>query len=694
MRPPVLNPLFADITALSGVGPKLAALITKAAGARIVDLIFTPPISVIDRSNRPAVADAPPGQLVTLNVVVDRHDPPPKGRKLPYRVICSDDTGFLTLIFFRAREDYLTKILPPGERRLISGKIEDYKGARQMAHPDYIVDPDQPDALPLHEPVYPLTAGLTSNVMRKAVTNALARSPELSEWQDGPFLNQNKWANWHEALRALHSPTSIEDLSLNTPARQRLVYDELLANQLALGLIRRARKKGMGRAIAATGKLQSKARREFPYKLTKAQEAALTEITKDMRAPERMVRLLQGDVGSGKTIVAFLAMLGAVEAGEQAVIMAPTEILARQHLESLEPIARTIGVQIDLLTGRDKGASRQEKLKALEQGKIQLLIGTHAVFQKDVFFNKLAFVVIDEQHRFGVHQRIQLTQKGPKPDLLVMTATPIPRTLALTSYGDMDVSLIKEKPPGRKPISTRAVPLARINEIVSGIQRVIERGEQAYWVCPLVEESEILDLTAAEERFESLKAVFGDRVGMVHGQMKAQAKDAVMERFSAGEISVLIATTVIEVGVNVPSATIMIIEHAERFGLAQLHQLRGRVGRGDAPSSCVLLYKAPLGETAKARLDILRKSEDGFLIAEEDLRLRGAGDVIGAAQSGFPLFRLAQLPAHDELLAAANDYAKMIIASNPDLKKEKGAALRTLLYLFSRNDAVKLLDAG
>jgi len=694
MRPSILNPLFADVTVLPGVGPKIAALIGRAAGPRVVDLLLTPPINVIDRSARPKIAEAAIGQLATFLVTVDRHDPPPKGRRLPYKVICSDETGFVTLAFFHARADYLEKALPEGEQRLVSGKIEDFKGGRQIVHPDYIADPAKPEDMPLHEPVYPLTAGLSAAVMRKAATNALKCAPDLQEWQDGPWLKAKDWPPWNAALETTHKPQAQADLSAMTQARMRLAYDELLANQLALMLVRKARVKKKGRAIAGDGRLLAKAKAALPFALTNAQKHVLSEVFDDMRAPDRMVRLVQGDVGSGKTIVAFLAMLNAIESGAQAALMAPTEILARQHMESLGPLAEKTGVTLDILTGRDKGAARKEKLERLAQGEIEILIGTHAIFQESVAFRDLAFVVIDEQHRFGVHQRVLLADKGPKPDIMVMTATPIPRTLAMTAYGDMDVSQITEKPPGRKPVDTRTAPLDRLDDVLDGVKRAAAKGEQVYWVCPLVEESEVLDLTAAEDRFESLKAILGDRVGIVHGRMSGPDKDAVMERFYNGDLSVLIATTVIEVGVNAPNATIMIIEHAERFGLAQLHQLRGRVGRSDKKSSCLLLYKAPLGETATARLKILRETEDGFLIAEEDLRLRGAGDLLGAAQSGFPRFRLADLAVHGELLAAARDDAKLIIQKDPDLQSARGKALRVLLYLFSRDEAVKLLSAG
>lgn len=693
MRPTILNPLFADVTALPGVGPKLAALIARAAGPRVIDLALTPPANVIDRSARPKVADAPFGSLATLEVTVDRHDPP-RTRRLPYRVICSDETGFITLVFFHAKPDYLTRMLPEGERRIISGRIEDYGGARQMTHPDHIVDPKHAEALPLYEPVYPLTHGLATSAMRKAVAAAAAKAPLLPEWQDAAWLKKQQWPSWNDALKTMHAPRSAIDLSPLQPARQRLAYDELLANQLALALIRRTRMKALGRSLVGDGALSKEARKMLAYRLTGAQVTALAEICADMKAPERMVRLLQGDVGSGKTVVALLAMLNAVEAGAQAALMAPTEILARQHFETLGPLCERIGIGLEILTGRDKGAARAEKLARIASGEAQIVLGTHALFQEDIAFKDLGFAVIDEQHRFGVHQRMALSEKGPKPDILVMTATPIPRTLALTVYGDMEISAIREKPPGRKPVTTRAVPVERLEEVVAGVKRAAEAGEQIYWVCPLVEESEAAPLTSAEDRYQAMREKLGERVGLVHGRMSGAEKDAVMERFHDRQLAVLIATTVIEVGVNAPNATIMVVEHAERFGLAQLHQLRGRVGRGEKPASCILLYKGPLGETATARLKILRETEDGFRIAEEDLRLRGAGDVLGAAQSGFPEFRLADVAVHAELLAAARDDARLVVDKDPELKSERGEALRVLLYLFARDDAVRLIRSG
>lgn len=693
MRPSILNPLFTDITSLPGVGPKIAALIAKASGPRVVDLVLQHPVSLIDRSKRPKLADAPPGERATLRVRVDRHEPPPVRRR-PYRVICSDDTGFITLVFFHAKPDYLHKVLPEGQERLISGLVEEYDGGRQMAHPDHIVDPAKPEDLPLYEPVYPLTAGLSQGVMNRAVRAALTRAPDLPEWQEPVWLAQKNWPGWRAAISELHGPETDKALSPLAPARQRLGYDELLSNQLALALIRRSRKKSKGRPFAFDGALRKKAASALPFSLTGAQQRTLADIDRDMAAPERMVRLVQGDVGSGKTLVAFFTMLNAVEAGAQAALMAPTEILARQHMASLAPLADAAGVTLLMLTGRDKGPEREAKLSGIARGYAHIVIGTHALFQGTVDFHDLGLVVVDEQHRFGVHQRLALAEKGPRPDTIVMTATPIPRTLALTAYGDMDVSAIDEKPPGRKPVTTRAVPMERMDEVVAAVRRAMERGEQVYWVCPLVEESEIMPLTAAQDRFAHLQSIFGDRVGLVHGKMAPAEKDAAMTAFYEGQLSILIATTVIEVGVDAPNATAIVIEHAERFGLAQLHQLRGRVGRGGKPGACLLLYKGPLGETAKARLNILRETEDGFRIAEEDLRLRGAGDVLGAAQSGLPRFRLADIAVHGELLKAARDDAALILERDPDLASDRAKALIVLLYLFGQDEAVKLFRAG
>lgn len=694
MRPEILFPLFAPAHTLPGIGPRLEKLLERIAGSKVIDLLWHLPTGLIDRRSRPKIAETRDGEIATMEVTVGLHVPP-RTKRLPYRVHVSDETGEMQLVFFNARPDYLMRTLPEGSRRVISGRIEFYQGAPQMTHPDHIVGPDELAEMPLLEPIYPLTAGLPLKTVQKAIRGALTLPPDLPEWQDDAWLKANRWQGWRASLTAAHEPQSAGDLAPDAPARARLAYDELLANQLALGLVRLRMKKRPGRPVIGDGRLRRKVEAALPFALTGAQIRSLAEIDADMKASHRMLRLLQGDVGSGKTVVALLAMLNAVEAGFQAAFMAPTEILTRQHFATLQPLCEAAGVRLALLTGREKGKPREEVLRATANGEVDILIGTHAIFQKDVAFQALALAVVDEQHRFGVHQRLMLTEKGgPGTDVLVMTATPIPRTLTLTAYGDMDVSKLDEKPPGREPVDTRAIPLDRLDQVVSGIGRALSTGAQVYWVCPLVEESDEVDAAAAEERHRHLQGLFGDRVGLVHGRMKPADKDAVMAHFAAGEIAILVATTVIEVGVNVPSATIMVIEHAERFGLAQLHQLRGRVGRGTDKSSCLLLYQTPLGETAESRIKIMRETEDGFRIAEEDLRLRGAGELLGTRQSGLPTFRIADIETQKELLAAAHDDARMIIERDPQLETERGKALRTLLYLFERDEAIRYLRSG
>jgi ATP-dependent DNA helicase RecG len=693
MRPEVLFPLFAPVTTLPGVGPKIGKLIERLAGPHVVDLLWHLPSGIVDRRFSPKIAEAAEGIVATLTVTVERHEPPGR-RGLPYRVRCRDETGFIALVFFNGREDYLNKILPEGEVRVVSGRIEEYHGGLQMTHPDHVGTLAELDEIKGVEPVYPLTTGLTPKPLQRAIRAAVEKAPELAEWHDGPWMVRKKWAGWRDSLQAVHAPQSEADLQPGAPARERLAYDELLANQLALILVRARQRKRAGRAIRGDGRLRRKVTDTLPFALTGAQVRAMEEISADMASETRMLRLLQGDVGSGKTVVALLSMLIAAEQGAQAALMAPTEILARQHFATIRPLAEAAGVEVALITGRDKGKKRAEIVEGLSSGRIPLVVGTHALFQDDVEFRDLAFVVVDEQHRFGVHQRLALAQKGIAADILVMTATPIPRTLMMTAYGDLETSRLTEKPPGRQPIETRAVPLSRLEEVVDRLRGAIAGGARVYWVCPLVEESEAVDLAAVTARHAALAQRFGERVGIVHGRLKAAEKDAVMAKFAEGGLDILVATTVIEVGVDVPDATIMVIEQAERFGLAQLHQLRGRVGRGARKSSCILLYGEPLGETAKARLRVMRETEDGFVIAEEDLRLRGAGEVLGTRQSGLPQFRIVDLAIHAELVAAARDDAKLILERDPDLASPRGKALRTLLYLFERDAVVKTALSG
>ena len=698
MRPNLLNPLFGSLRSLPGIGPKQEQLFGRLLGRedpRLLDLLWHLPSGIVDRRARPKLRDVVPGMVATVAVTVDRHRAPPPGRgRAPYLIYASDETGDIVLTYFHGRRDYLEKLLPVGARRYLSGTTAFYDGMLQMVHPDRVVDEAGLADMPLVEPTYPLTEGVSPNQVRRAAEAAIARLPEIPEWQDPRWLAQRQFPSFAEALRQLHHPTVPEDVAPEGAAWSRLAYDELLAGQLALALVRAHMRRLSGRASSAEGRLRARVLQALPYALTQSQQHAVDAIVTDLAAPQRMLRLLQGDVGSGKTVVALMASATVIEAGRQAALMAPTEILARQHLHTIEPLAAAAGIRVAVLTGRERGRERADVLERLAAGEIDLLVGTHALFQDDVGFRDLALAIVDEQHRFGVHQRLALTRKGEAVDVLVLTATPIPRTLVLTFFGDMDISELREKPAGRQPIDTRTIPLSRLDEVVAAVGRAVEEGQRVYWVCPLVEESENSDLAAAEDRFRELKARFGAAVDLVHGRMRGAEKDRAMARFAAGETQLLVATTVIEVGVDVPEASVMVIEHAERFGLAQLHQLRGRVGRGTARSTCLLLYRAPLGETAKSRLAIMRESEDGFRIAEEDLRLRGGGDVLGTRQSGVPAFRVARIEVHADLLTTARDDAALVLARDPKLESERGAALRHLLYLFDRDEAVRLIQAG
>ena len=693
-RPEILFPLFAGLTTLDGVGPKLAQQLEAGGIEKPRDMVFTLPYSGVDRSRRASVRDLVPPAHCTVEVVVGEHRPPAQ-RGRPYRVTVEDAQTSFHLIFFHARGEYLRRILPSGQRRVISGKVEHFDGIAQMVHPDHVLRPDEAGQIPAFEPVYPLTGTVTQRVMAKAIRAALARAPDLPEWIDPALRAREAWPEWRAALEAAHAPLSGAELAATAPARQRLAYDELLAHQLTLALARATQRRGKGRVTQGDGRLRATVLADLPYAPTGAQTRAVEEITADMAAPKRMNRLLQGDVGAGKTLVALLALLAAVESGGQGVMMAPTEILARQHMEGLAPMARSAGVRLDLLTGRDKGAERRAKLAALESGEIGILVGTHAVFQQDVAFHDLRLAIVDEQHRFGVSQRMQLGAKGAAVDVLVMTATPIPRSLALAQFGDMDVSVLDEKPPGRTPVTTSVVSTGRLDEVTEHLRKAVSEGRQAYWVCPLVEESEVSELTAAEDRFKRLRATLGEGVvGLVHGRMDPADKDAAMARFVAGETGVLVATTVIEVGVNVPNASIMVIERAESFGLAQLHQLRGRVGRGAAQSTCLLMYQPPLSDPGRRRLEILRETEDGFRISEEDLAMRGAGDVIGTAQSGLPRFRIADIERQSALMALAQQDARKLLADDADLSTERGQAARVLLWLMEQDRAIRLISVG
>lgn len=694
MRPDKLFPYFADVTTLPGIGARIGSLLEKLAGRHVIDLLWHLPREIVDRRYSPQVADAESGRIATLVVRVGKHHPS-SDRRRPHRITCFDETGEISLIFFKGDKGYLNRMLPEGESRVVSGRVEYYNGKPQMPHPDFIEPPESRSAIPDVEPIYPLSAGLSAKVVYKAVHNALEKLSPLEEWLDSEFIKRQQWPAWHDALQIVHSPDGPQSLMPTNKARERLAFDELLANQLALALMRARIKKQAGRCFKGNGALRQQVINSLPFQLTGSQNTALQEIYGDMEAPLRMLRLLQGDVGSGKTVVALLAMLNAVECGQQAALVAPTEILARQHFETLSELTKGLNITVALLTGRDKGKSRKELLERLSLGEVHILIGTHALFQEDVGYRDLGVAVIDEQHRFGVHQRLAIGAKGKGVDILVMTATPIPRTLTMTAYGDLDVSRLHDKPPGRKPVKTVVISKDRLEEVISAVGRKVAQNGKVYWVCPLVEESEKSDFAAAEERYADLCRRYGEeRVAVVHGQMKSADKDKAMARFVEGNASILVATTVIEVGVNVPEATVMVIEHAENFGLAQLHQLRGRIGRGALESTCILLRAPQLTETARERLKVMAETEDGFVIAEKDLELRGAGEVLGTKQSGLPDMRLADLAHHGDLMKAAYDDARLIIDRDPNLESERGRHLRCLLYLFERDAAVANLRSG
>ncbi len=700
-RPSILDPLFRSLHSIKGVGPQLGSLLTRFFGAPegqeaiALDLLMHMPAGVIDRRRMEGIARAVHNNVATLKLHIDRHQPPPKDKpQVPHRVFAHDETGEIQLVYFRAQGGWVEKLLPVGEERYVSGTIGFFQGEKQITHPDYVVEVNRFDSLPLVEPVYPLTQGLSSRALIKLNRQVLESVPDLPEWMPQERLTAFEWPDFRTAMSSSHAPDRPEDAELVSPARMRLAYDEYLAGQLALLIVRSQLVAPRGIARKFTGEISAKVEAALPYSLTEGQLAAIADIGRDLAMPERMSRLLQGDVGAGKTVVALMAMAAMAESGAQSALMTPTELLATQHFRTLQPICASVGLGIVLLTGKMSAADRRAALAGIADGSTNVVVGTHALFQSGVEFHNLGLTVVDEQHRFGVHQRLALSEKGAHADLLVMTATPIPRTLVLTHFGDMAVSILSEKPQGRQPIDTAVLSIGEYPRVIQRMQARIAEGAQAFWVCPLVEESENLDVVAAEDRYSDLRKVFGDQVVLVHGRMSAAAKLEAMDRFQRDDAKILVATTVIEVGVDVPNASIMIIEHAERFGLAQLHQLRGRVGRGSQRSACLLLYKEPLSLTATARLETIKSTEDGFVIAEKDLELRGQGDLLGTRQSGMPGYHLAVPDVHRHLLEPAHADAKAALERNPGLAGVEGEALRTLLYLFRKDLAIPLLRAG
>lgn len=699
--------LLSDITAAPGIGKAMAEPLVRLLKTvrpaltvddettqplpKIRDLLFHLPSQMIDRRRTVLPNPQEEKALVSMLVEVETHHAPRGGRggrKPPYRVVCSYPNGTVTLIFFHADRNYMERLLPIGEKRGISGVVEWYDGMLQMPHPDVIVTGEKFESLLKQEAVYPLTAGLTQRRLNGWIQKALEKLPVMNEWQDTASRDAQGWPSFKEALRVLHTPEDATVLDPMHTARQRLAYDELLASQLALQRLRKRMQQGGGIVIDPRElTLAANVKQHLPFTLTEGQRAVLLDINRDMASGDRMLRLLQGDVGSGKTVVALLSMLAVIESGFQAAIMAPTEILARQHAKTIGTFLQGSGVEWALLTGSMSAGEKAAIHKRIVAGDVSLIIGTHAIFQEAVQFKNLALIVIDEQHRFGVTQRMALSRKGLKPHVLLMTATPIPRTITMTLYGDMEVSSLTEKPAGRQQIVTRAIPSSRTAEIVQRLQVAIQEGQKAYWICPLIEETVsgatmLTSVQAAEERYKQLAAQFGGRVGLVHGRMKPAERDQVMQGFAGNVYDILVATTVVEVGVDVKDATIIVIENAERFGLAQLHQLRGRVGRGEKASSCILLYHDHCTEQAKDRLKVIRETDDGFVIAEKDLELRGGGDMLGARQSGWAEFYFADLAAHRELISMARKDARNIMQSDPELKSPRGMALKQLLAMF------------
>jgi ATP-dependent DNA helicase RecG len=700
-----LDSLFKDISTIRGAFGKKRAFYCKLMGGRVVDALWHLPSGIELREKIDNLHEKLVSKTVTLIARVDSHEPSSRlGR--PYRVICDFNGERLEVVFFNFNRHYLKEKATVGKNIMITGKLE-YdarfkESVWKITHPDHIGSPAELPYWVGVKPIYPLTAGTNQYSVTHVIKDSLKIMPHLPEWLDPDFIKQKKWPSWNEALRSAHHPQAYFDVTAEHPSRQRLAYDEILAHQLSLHLTKRQNLKLASLPLLGDGRLRKKLTGNLPFTLTSSQFEAIAEISSDLNKPSQMLRLLQGDVGSGKTLVAIMSALQAIEAGSQSAILAPTDILARQHYKTVRHLLEPIGVNVEILTAREKGSSRKRILANLENGTIQLLVGTHAVIEDPVVFRNLGLAIVDEQHRFGVEQRAALCAKANNPHILSMTATPIPRTLQLANYGDMDISILREKPSGRQPIITRSLSLKRLNEVVNALSRVIENKQQIYWVCPLVEESEKLDLSAVTQRYDHLSGIFPGKVAVVHGKMKSQDKEKIMEIFSKGQAQILIATTVIEVGVDVPSATVMVIEHAERFGLAQLHQLRGRVGRGREASSCLLLYDSSLTPIARKRIETMRATDDGFIVAEADLRLRGAGEILGTKQSGLPRFRFVNFldkendhyELYSDFLLIANKEARQIAKNDPLLESERGKALQLLLKLFEKDDVIRYKRAG
>ena len=685
MRPKILYKLFSNIISLKGIGPKNAKIIERLCGKYVIDLLFHKPSTYIDRRNSPKIVDLEEGKIATIIVTIDSHSPS-FNKRMPYRINCTDDTGAISIVYFNLRGPYLKKIFPVGKQKVISGKFEKFNENYQITHPQHVVDLENLDNVKKIECIYPLTAGLTSKTIQKSINSALINLDPLPEWIPDDKIKGNNWPNWNEAIKKIHNPVNTSD-SVNSLFLERLVFDELLAQQLTIRLIKNKISHTQGVPIKRNNKLIKRLEENLDFSLTNDQLKTIDEISSDQSKPNKMLRLLQGDVGSGKTIVALFAMMQCLENEKRSILMAPTEILAEQHFNTIAKIIDSMDLTCSLITSSTK---ENHNFKA------DILIGTHALFQEKVSFDNIGLVVIDEQHKFGVHQRILLNEKaGNECDVLLMTATPIPRTLELAAYGDTDISKIMEKPKNRKEINTKSINITKVEDLKESLNKIISKGEKIYWVCPLVDESEKLQLQSVNERLKDLRSYYSDySVEIVHGQMQQEDKNSVMQKFKSGKVNILVATSVIEVGIDDPDATVIIIENAERFGLSQLHQLRGRVGRGEKISTCILLFNGPLTENAKRRIKIMKETNDGFKIAEEDLDIRGAGEILGSKQSGVPNFKLSNLDKHKHLLEEARETAIKTIKDDPQLKSPLGKAQRVLLHLFRNDVAIDYLKTG
>ncbi|MCA0370376.1 MAG: ATP-dependent DNA helicase RecG [Proteobacteria bacterium] len=698
MRPHSLSPLFAPITTLPTVGKGTALFLGQLDMRRVGDLLWHKPCGTLTRRYMPHLKLAVHDQVVTVMVHVTGTQVTGVRAARRMRVACVDEVGTpLTLVYFHGADAALERITQLGSDILVSGRLEQFRGAYQMVHPDFVGHKSALEAWVGEEPLYPLTKGITHRRMAGLVQKALERTPDLDEWIPESIMKRYGWDTWRVSIGRLHAPRSQDDLSPQSKTHMRLAFDEFFASQLALMLMRQGVSKKQGRAFCADKAAALRARflESTPFSLTTDQEGALREIDCDMTAPTPMVRLLQGDVGTGKTLVAFMALLGALADGAQGALMAPTEVLAKQHARTLLPWLEALGLRGACLTGSLTSKEKKRIQEEVAAGDVHLLIGTHALIQDGVSFKDLGLVVIDEQHRFGVEQRLKLVEKGRAPDVLTMTATPIPRTLMLTSFGDLPTSILREKPHRGATVDTRLVALARLEEVTARLAPAMAQGHKIYWICPLIEESDSLEIAAATKRFEQLQELVPpEQIALIHGRVDAATRDARMEDFRAGRLRLLVATTVIEVGVDVQDATLIIIEHAERFGLSQLHQLRGRVGRGEAPGTCLLLYGPELSQVGRQRLEVMRQSQDGFFIAQKDLELRGGGELAGARQSGENTFRMGDVLLHTSLLELAHTSAKELLERDPELASPMGVRARTLLHLVDKAQTSSYLKAA